>query len=428
MDLAKQTGGTTFSPPDLATPSVYDESGQRVDEKAAIEKSELVWAIIGEAFKYSSKNNTSIPPEDSLMDFFKRMVKEKNLDEVSCNLVLQMARMWGDFVGEPIEKQSLKYFWLEECIEGGKSRVLRSIDTSLLNKLPENLFLASTYKAVLNLIAREALAKSELYLSTKMINVVSNAALGQGPVINITTADSVAHDFDEVILTCPLGWLKRNLSAFSPTLPTRIIKAIEHIGYGRLEKVYLTFPTAFWHTETSKPFFTQYLSPTYTNQNPEHWTLEGVSLACLPDNCAQTTLLFYINGPCSQHVTSLVKGLDPDSKDHFSKLNAFFAPYYTRLPNYDDSSPLCKPSSILATNWQHDEFAGWGSYTTFQTSKASENVQLDKDIEALREGCPERGLWFAGEHTAPFVALGTVTGAYWSGERVAARVLEAYGM
>jgi len=28
--------------------------------------------------------------------------------------------MWGDFVGEPIEKQSMKYFWLEECIEGGK--------------------------------------------------------------------------------------------------------------------------------------------------------------------------------------------------------------------------------------------------------------------------------------------------------------------
>lgn len=40
-------------------------------------------------------------------------------------------------------------------------------------------------------------------------------------------------------------------------------------------------------------------------------------------------------------------------------------------------------------------------------------MQLDKDIEALRKGCPERGVWFAGEHTAPFVALGTTTGAYW---------------
>lgn len=50
------------------------------------------------------------------------------------------------------------------------------------------------------------------------------------------------------------------------------------------------------------------------------------------------------------------------------------------------------------------------------------------DILALREGIVERGIWFAGEHTAPFVALGTVTGAYWAGEGVGKRILEAYGM
>ena len=55
-------------------------------------------------------------------------------------------------------------------------------------------------------------------------------------------------------------------------------------------------------------------------------------------------------------------------------------------------------------------------------------MRLDKDIEALRSGCPERGIWFAGEHTAPFVALGTVTGAWLSGEGVAKRVLDVYGM
>ncbi|KAK4698140.1 hypothetical protein P7C71_g11, partial [Lecanoromycetidae sp. Uapishka_2] len=405
LDLAKQTKGTAFSPPDHATPSLYDESGRRVDGKTATEHSELVWEIIGEGFKYSTKNTSSIPPEDSLMDFFQLKVKERGLDDASSNLVLQMARMWGDFVGEPIEKQSMKFFWLEECIEG-----------------------ASTYKAILDLIAREALGKSELHLNTKVISIASTSESTHRPSVNVTTADGTIYDFDEVIVTCPLGWLKRNVSAFSPALPSRITQAIEHIGYGRLEKTYFTFPTAFWHTEKSKPFFTQYLSPTYTDQNPEHWTVEGVSLACLPEDCAQPTLLFYINGPCSQHVTSLVEGLDPESEDHFRKLDTFFSPYYTRLPNYDESSPLCKPSSILATKWQNDEFAGWGSYTTFQTSKASEDVHLDKDIEALREGCPDRGIWFAGEHTAPFVALGTVTGAYWSGEKVAARILEAYGV
>lgn len=46
----------------------------------------------------------------------------------------------------------------------------------------------------------------------------------------------------------------------------------------------------------------------------------------------------------------------------------------------------------------------------------------------MREGLSERGVWFAGEHVAPFVALGTVTGAYWSGEGVAGRLAQAYGL
>lgn len=56
-----------------------------------------------------------------------------------------------------------------------------------------------------------------------------------------------------------------------------------------------------------------------------------------------------------------------------------------------------------------------------------QGVELDGDIEALRAGMPERGVWLAGEHTAPFVALGTVTGAWWSGDGVARRIVAAYG-
>ena len=44
----------------------------------------------------------------------------------------------------------------------------------------------------------------------------------------------------------------------------------------------------------------------------------------------------------------------------------------------------------------------------------------------MRKGVPERGIWIAGEHTAPFVALGTVTGAWWAGEGVARRIAGAW--
>lgn len=299
----------------------------------------------------------------------------------------------------------------------------------------ENLFLASTYKSILDLIAKRALAKVELKTSTKVTCFKSNTQSGQPPLVTITTASNDTTVFDEVIVTCPLGWLKRNMSSFSPALPARVTTAIEHISYGRLEKIYITFPNAFWlssdPTGTVPAFFSQFLPPEYaSDQNPERWTTECLSLASLPQPCAHPTLLFYFYGPCAQHVTSLTQGLEPASGEYFARLNAFFHPYYSLLPGYSASSPDCTPSAVFATDWQHDELAGFGSYTTFQASDPATDgeVQLDKDIEALREGCPERGIWFAGEHTAPFVALGTVTGAYWSGEDVAKRVAELYGL
>lgn len=61
-------------------------------------------------------------------------------------------------------------------------------------------------------------------------------------------------------------------------------------------------------------------------------------------------------------------------------------------------------------------------------ANGEEDVRLEDDIRALRAGMPERGVWLAGEHTAPFVALGTLTGAYWSGEAVGMRLLAANGL
>ena len=199
---------------------------------------------------------------------------------------------------------------------------------------------------------------------------------------------------------------------------------------------------------TATPFLFQFLSPKYTAlQNPPPETIGAVSLSALPPPTAHPTLLFYLNGLCGQYVTSLTSGLAPTSPKYHSLLVDFFQPYISLLPNYDSTSPDCKPLGILSTNWQNDEFAGWGSYTNFQISKApnsphqkangsislengedAEEARLDKDVETMREGCPNRGLWLAGEHTAPFVALGTVTGAYWSGEAVGRRIAAAYGV
>lgn len=148
-----------------------------------------------------------------------------------------------------------------------------------------------------------------------------------------------------------------------------------------------------------------------------------MNLAALPNETAHPTLLFYIYGACATHIASLVDTApNPAAAD--ARLIAFFTPYFSRLPNYSAADPACAPTAALATAWSKDELAGYGSYSNFQVGLE----RGDEDIEALSEGCPERGLWLAGEHTAPFDALGTTTGAYLSGERVARRLLRKHGV
>lgn len=76
----------------------------------------------------------------------------------------------------------------------------------------------------------------------------------------------------------------------------------------------------------------------------------------------------------------------------------------------------------MSTEWQKDELSGYGSYCNFQVGIK----EADEDVKAIRNGCPDRRLWFAGEHTAPFEELGTAAGAYMSGEAVGKRILEMY--
>ncbi|WP_299615399.1 FAD-dependent oxidoreductase [Pelagibius sp.] len=52
--------------------------------------------------------------------------------------------------------------------------------------------------------------------------------------------------FDAVIVTVPLGVLKKGAIRFDPPLPARKTRAIQRLGMGTLDKVYLLFDQAFW--------------------------------------------------------------------------------------------------------------------------------------------------------------------------------------
>lgn len=123
LDLAKQTGTT------VATwehdSYLFDQDGALFPEDEGEKYSTMMWDIVEKAFEHSNNSGTAIDTEKSLLDFFHEQIAE-NLStsdpdfEKKQQIILQVAEMWGAFVGSPVSRQSLKYFWLEECIEGGE--------------------------------------------------------------------------------------------------------------------------------------------------------------------------------------------------------------------------------------------------------------------------------------------------------------------
>jgi hypothetical protein len=55
--------------------------------------------------------------------------------------------------------------------------------------------------------------------------------------VNVVTDDGHRQTFDGVVMTTPLGWLKRNTECFIPSLDRRLLDAIDSISVGHLEKV-----------------------------------------------------------------------------------------------------------------------------------------------------------------------------------------------
>lgn len=430
--------------------AVLDSQGCLVHLDEAAEYAELLWddGIIAEAFRHSEESNDSIDPTRSLYDFFVEKSEQHFEEEPEHErrrkreTLLLFASMWGAYVGSSVAKQSLKFFWLEECIDG------------------ENPFVAETYHKILDHVAKPATRSADIKYGCKVTSIVSEENRAGRSKASIQTADGTSATFDEVVMTTLLGWLKHNKDAFKPPLPPRLSQAIDNIGYGTLDKGYITFPTAFWDVQlpgdtklangvdpegktpnvraAAMPVHqpatlktvrhdlsgSLFLSPAYApNTNPEGWGQECLYLSALPSNCAHPTLLFYIYGDCSKQIAHLVYSAESAHKRD-SKVLEFFEPYYSRLANYNSSDPACVPTAVLATAWARDEFAGYGSYSNFQVGLE----HAVDDIEAMRYGMPERGVWLAGEHTAPFISLGTTTGAYVSGENVAKRILEAHSL
>jgi monoamine oxidase len=224
-------------------------------------------------------------------------------------------------------------------------------------------------------------------LDVRLNHVVSEIEYGKQGV-KVTT-NRGKFEADQVVVTVPLGVLKRPGVELSPALPVRKQQAIERLGMNVLNKVYLRFPAAFWREDD-----TDWIG--YAAETKGEWA-EALNLY---HYTRQPILLLFNAAKYGTFIESL-----SDTDIVREALKRLRVMYGSRIPD---------PEAWLITRWLSDPFAG-GSYSHLPVGAAPD------DRVALAEPIADR-VFFAGEATLVDQPA-TVHGAYLSGIREAQRMI-----
>ena len=189
---------------------------------------------------------------------------------------------------------------------------------------------------------------------------------------------------DKAVVTLPLGVLKQASVKFEPPLPESKQGAIDRLGMGVLNKVYLKFPEAFWDEDVE--------TISYLGEELGEW-------------CDWLSFLPFTGEPVLMAFHGGEKGF---ALENFSDDEIISGAMQTLRVMFGDGIP--EPEGALITRWGKDPFS-FGAYSHIPPFASGD------DLEALAEPVGDV-LFFAGEATSREYPS-TVHGAYLSGVRAA---------
>lgn len=215
-------------------------------------------------------------------------------------------------------------------------------------------------------------------LDIRLGTVVNTVRYGADGVEVETSAGSFVAD--KAVVTFPLGVLKQASVKFEPPLPGPKQEAIERLGMGVLNKVYLKFPEVFWGEEVE--------TISYVGEELGEW---NDWLSYVPFTGEPVLMAFHGGDKGFE-----IEGLSDDEvrAGAMKTLRVMFG---------DD---IPEPEGILVTRWGKDPFA-FGAYSHIPPFASGD------DYDALFAPVDDV-LFFAGEATSREYPS-TVHGAYLSG-------------
>uniref|UniRef100_A0A7S3NKJ1 Nudix hydrolase domain-containing protein n=1 Tax=Aureoumbra lagunensis TaxID=44058 RepID=A0A7S3NKJ1_9STRA len=215
--------------------------------------------------------------------------------------------------------------------------------------------------------------------------------------IKISLSDDSVLSVDILVVTVSLGALKRGDIIFQPPLPSAKKAAIERLGFGTVNKIAISFDTAWWLDQNCNVWEVVQRK----KSNTLSWLQQVVAWRVVSEPGPPTLLAWVTSGEDFETVSD-VQLLD-------TALNALAKISKVSRESLDSY----RPKLSLRTRWQTD-IAG-GSYSFVKVGASGE----DFDLLASEDCWP---ILFAGEHTHR-TRYSTADGAYESGERAAAAII-----
>ena len=339
----------------------YDDATVIVDQKKVDAEDFLdkVWAWEDILENMRKKFKGALNDNSNLKELVEMAKTEKKIDaNTALHLNVFLRTDVEAEYGAMVDKLSAKYFDYADVNDG------------------DDWVFPNGYMELFNPIAKT--------LNIKLNQIVQNI-IQEDDLVLINTADGQNFQAQYCICTVPLGCLKKKLINFEPPLSEGKERAIEKMGFGTLDKVFLVFDHVFW---------------------------EDTSVLILVRKNPLNPIMYVANMNKVFGVPALMLFV-PQSFASQTNTNSQAIEEARNILAYSYPHAQFNIVASYATNWGSDKFTH-GAYSSF----APGTTLTDHEELAKPEG---KRVYFAGEHTVGD-NMSTVEGAYTSGLTAAADV------
>lgn len=222
-------------------------------------------------------------------------------------------------------------------------------------------------------------------LNIKTSHIVSKIEYDKKVKISTNHGEFTA---DYVLVTVPLGVLKKKKIEFIPELPENKKIAIQNLGFGTINKLFFKFPQKFWSSDTKRFRLISQTKKGFI----EFWNVNSSSDAPI--------LSTILSG--EQAINLETRNKKEIISESMYGLRKIFGP------------KTQTPIEIQVSKWHSDPFSfGTSSYLTIHSEPESYNVMAEPINDLV---------FFAGEGTNN-MNPNSLQGAFLSGEREANRII-----